>query len=141
MLIDTNVLVAAVVPNHDHHEPSGELLLTSRAASIALHSLLEFVNTMTRHRRYAWSSQAVNYQLDQFETRFEVLTIRPQQVMSLLSEFTTAGHRGPLIYDYFIGQHAAIHSIDTIVTWNERHMRQLFPPLRIVTPLEFLEAS
>lgn len=141
MLLDTNVLVAAVVPHHPHHESSGELVLAARAASIAMHTLLEFANTMTHQRRYAWSSEAVNYQLAQFEARFDVLTIRPQQVMNVLTTFISAGHRGPLIYDFFIGQHAALHSIGTIVTWNEHHMRPLFPELRVVTPVDFLKAA
>jgi predicted nucleic acid-binding protein len=139
ILLDTNVLVAAVVPQHDHHEPSAAILLRTREMAVAAHSLAEFVNTMTRNRHYAWSGDAVDFQIAQFEKRIEVLALRSGQYASALREFALAGHRGPIVYDYLIGSHAMLNGIDRIISWNIRHMQPLFPTLTVLTPEQHLE--
>jgi hypothetical protein len=75
-----------------------------------------------------------------FGSIMRVLTLAPQTLVEITRNFALQDGKGPLIYDWLIGQHAVKHDIDTIVTWNIRHMRPLFPHLRVITPAEFLES-
>ncbi len=68
-----------------------------------------------------------------------VLTLSPQTLVDVTSVFALQGFKGPLIYDWFIGQHAVKHEIGTLVTWNIKHMHRLFPEIAVQTPSQFLE--
>lgn len=139
MLLDTNVLVAAAIPTHAHHADSHALIEAAPSPSIAGHSLIEFVSTVTRLGRYEWSGEAAAQQVHKFASFMRVVALVPQDITSLASHFARAGGRGPLIYDYFIGRHAEVHELGTIVTWNAKDFRPLFPRLGIFTPSQYLE--
>ncbi len=50
--------------------------------------------------------------------------------------YAQGGGIGARLYDRLIGEAAVAHDIPMIVTWNVRHMRGLFPGLRVVAPDE-----
>ena len=138
ILIDTNVLVAALVADHIHHETSVECLLRLPASLTvaAAHSLAECYSTLTRINglyRYpaveAWTATA------NLATRIRFVALTAPQTLDAVRRFSALGI-GPRLYDYLIGASGELAGAQTIVTWNVRHFGALFPELKIVTPAE-----
>lgn len=59
------------------------------------------------------------------------------QSFEAIRGYAQDGGVGARLYDRLIGQAAVAHDIPAIVTWNVRHMRGLFPGVRVVTPGEW----
>jgi predicted nucleic acid-binding protein len=134
ILLDTNVLVAAAVPSHVHHELSNAVVIGTDRPSVAAHSLAEFVSTVTRAGLFEWTAVAAARQVRLFGGAMNIRALDADQMLGAIERFAGDNRRGPLIYDFLIGQHAVVHNIPTIVTWNVRHMVPLFPQLRVITP-------
>lgn len=139
MLLDTNVLIAAAEPKHPDHAASLRALAAVPKPVTAVHCLTEFVSTVTRASGYCWPPAATLRQLELFEAALQLVMLNDRQTLDALRPFVSAGRRGPLIYDWLIGQHAIAFGIPTIMTWNARHFVPLFPTLKIVTPAQYLE--
>lgn len=63
--------------------------------------------------------------------------LTPAQTLGAVRSYADQGGVGPRLYDKLIGETAVLNAIPTIVTWNVRQMRALFPDLAIVTPEGF----
>lgn len=142
ILIDTNVVVAALVPTHPHHGPSAAVLNDERLEIfIAAHALAEAYSTLTR-RGTGWAYQfaperavtALQSVIDLTRT----ITMSPAQTLDAIRMFSARGGRGPELYDFLIGQTGLLAGAAAIVTWNMRHFRPLFPDERVETPPECL---
>ncbi len=72
------------------------------------------------------------------ERQFAVYALDARQFTASIAAFARLGGKGPRLYDYLIGQVAALNGIAAIVTWNVRDMAPLFPQLRVDTPPRFL---
>jgi predicted nucleic acid-binding protein len=141
-LLDSNVLVAAVLERHEHHPPSDALL--GRASglrfAVAAHSFAEAYSQLTRARPAgplltpAEGTAAIDWLL----AATGLVGLSPAQSIAAIRGFAAAGGAGPLLYDHLIGQVAVLHGIPEIITWNTRHMSGLFPGLRVRTPAAFL---
>ena len=143
LLFDSNVLVAELIEDHVHHQPS-QLALKAAAGSariVAAHSITECYSVLTRAapRGYALGTASVGRALAHLSGRVQVRTLTTEQSLASILQFAQLGGRGPRLYDFLIGQVAALNGIDTIVTWNTRDYFPLFPTLRIMTPIELLE--
>lgn len=142
-LFDSTVLVAELVENHVHHEPS-RLALDAGGDDeivVASHSLAECYNQLTRPRPrgYAYETGIVARAINDMAGRVDVRTLSLEQTADALRQFAKLGGRGARVYDFLIGQVAVVHEVETIVTWNCTHFAPLFPTLRILTPSQFLE--
>ena len=144
-LFDSNVLVAELVENHVHHEASRLALETCRddEITISAHSLAECYNQLTRPRPrgYAFGTDIVSRAIADMSARVDVKTLSLQQQVDSLQQFARLGGRGARVYDFLIGQVAALYALDTIVTWNTADFVALFPRLRVLTPMQFLELA
>ncbi len=141
-LLDSNILIAGLVQDHDHHAPSAALLAKHESANyaVAAHSLAEAYVALTRQgerapfrlsARQAWVAVA------SVRSTFPLLGLTPAQVVEVVRRYAEDGGVGRRLYDALIGEVAVVHGIETIITWNTRHMRGLFPRLSVKTPREF----
>lgn len=141
-LIDTNVIVAALVRDHPHHAHSARLLNEGEELHAAAHSLAEAYNTLTRTGRgYGFASGTAIRALDTAIARIAQLELTAVQTLTAIRRFAREGGRGPRVYDALIGEHARAHAIAAIVTWNIGDMAALFPDLAVVTPAELAPAG
>lgn len=145
-LLDTNVLVAASAPGHQHHEASAALLNGDDAERFAVadHSFAEAYNTLTRRGEFApyrWTAQEAAVALAVIRSITMLVGLTPAQTYDAVRDYAADGGIGARVYDKLIGQTAVLHGIAAIVTWNARHMRGLFPDLKVVTPGEWPKAA
>lgn len=141
-LLDSNVVVAALAEEHQHHAPSLAILQTAAAEALAVaaHSYAEAFVTLTRrgerrtfHRTpdQAWAA------LESVAAVTRLVGLTPSQTFDAVRAYAAAGGVGARVYDHLIGQAAVIAGAPTIVTWNTGRLRSLFPALRVVTPEEY----
>jgi predicted nucleic acid-binding protein len=142
-LIDTNVLVALVDPEHIHHQDSWDALADARAGThaVALHSMTEFFHVATRSSPRGLGLRpavALSF-LDDHVSKFTVIGLNIDQHLTAIRQFSASGRGGPQVYDYLIGQLAVINNIPSIITWNAKHFVPLFPQLNVLTPTQFIK--
>lgn len=138
--IDSNMLVAALVDTHPHHETSAKFLVAADTAKhlIAAHSIAETYAVLTRRTLPFHLNGAVAMgQIEPVAARFTIVSLTAVQTLDAVRRFSRLG-AGPRLYDFLIGAAGEAHGVDTIVTWNTRVFEGLFPALRIVTPEAFL---
>ncbi len=144
-LIDSNVLVAVSSIEHLHHERSVGFFSSIENADlvVAVHSLSEFYNAATRRepRGVGLTPLIAKAILDKFVLNFEILGLTDREHIEAIRTFSNSGGRGPLVYDFLIGQVALIHNIPMIITWNVKHMAPLFPTLKVLAPTQFIKES
>jgi len=145
-LVDSNVLVAIVATEHQHHGfslPFGALFQRLRFA-VASHSFAEAYNTLTRggiRGPFRFSPDEALAVLEDLRSRSDLLGQTPSQAFDGIRQFALVGGIGPRLYDKLIGDVAVLHGISIIVTWNTTHMTGLFPRLTVQTPSEFVIAG
>ena len=141
-LLDSNVIVAALLSGHAHHEPSFRLIAEWRGQkpAVAAHSLAETYNTLTRPRadvRLIRTPEEAVAQLENLRPLIDLLGLTPSQVFDGIRGYAGQRGVGPRLYDKLIGDVAVVHGISTIVTWNLGHMRNLFSSMTVMDPIDF----
>lgn len=142
ILLDTSILVAAMVEAHPFHEQG--LIWLKRVTNgadegvVAAHSLAELYSILTTLPVQPRISPDEARRLIQHNViqKLDVITLGSQdytQVIELLAEI---GIIGGAIYDALILRAAAIAKVDLVVTLNERDFRRVYPDLanKIVAP-------
>ena len=140
-LLDSNVVIAALVEKHEHHALSFGVLRDSDpgALAVAAHSYAEAYGILTRksdHANFGFTAPEAWAALERVRTVTSLVGLTADQTLDAVRDFARSGGVGARLYDKLIGEAALIHAIPAIVTWNSRHMRGLFPGLRVVTPAE-----
>lgn len=64
--------------------------------------------------------------------------LSPARSSDTVRSFAENGAVGARLYDRLIGQVAIQYAILRIVSWNVRHMRDLFPDLDVCDPVDAL---
>jgi predicted nucleic acid-binding protein len=142
-LLDSNVVIAMLAEAHEHHEASIALLegeATSQLA-VAAHSYAESYSTLTRqgdHAPFRFTPEEAWAALESVRANTDLVGLTPAQTFDAVRRYAEAAGVGARLYDRLIGEAAVAHGIGTIVTWNIRHMRGLFPALEVATPDAFL---
>jgi predicted nucleic acid-binding protein len=142
VLIDSNVLVAALDQDHVHFAPSALLIERVRhSAVIATHSLAEAYNHLTRERPIGpvASPALVTTAVRTLAAASICRALNHDETVTAIDSFAKQGGRGARLYDYLIGQVAILEQVDALATWNVRHFTALFPTLRVLTPADYLE--
>jgi predicted nucleic acid-binding protein len=142
-LVDSNVIIAALVGDHEHHAASVKLFAEERdyALGIAAHSFAESYSTLTRrgvNAPFRFTAEEAWAALESVRAVTQLLGLTPAQTFDTVRSYAADGGIGPRLYDRMIGETAVIHGIAVIITWNTGHLRSLFPRLDIKTPQEFL---
>jgi len=143
LLVDSNVIVAAFVQEHVHHQASARLLNEIDAAFVvAAHSLAEAYYHLSRPERVFVELEptAVAALLESLIAATEQRALAAEEMMTAITHFAASGGRGARLYDYLIGYSAVLERVDALVTWNVRHFVALFPTMRIATPRQILES-
>ena len=142
-LLDSNVVIAAIVEDHVHHPASARLLTGFDPASfgIAAHSYAEAYVTLTRQGPSGSMGFPPSQALAALSALRAVTTLvgaTPSQTVEAVGRFAARGGIGPRLYDTLIGEAAVANGIGCIITWNIRHLAALFPGLPVMTPSSFL---
>jgi predicted nucleic acid-binding protein len=145
-LLDSNVLIAALVEGHEHHVASLALLLAEKRAefAVAAHSYAEVYSTLTRqgdHRPFRYPPEKAWAALESVRAVTALVGLTAAQTLGATRDFAEKGGIGARLYDKLIGEVAVAHEIPVIVTWNIGHMYSLFPALTMATPKDFMRAS
>lgn len=139
ILVDTNVIVAALAAAHDHHAPSLALFsVPGRHLAVAAHCYAEAFATLTRrgeHAPFRWSAAQAWGALESVAAITTLVGLTPAQSFAAVREFATAGHIGARLYDHLIAQAALAAGADMLVTWNIGHFRGLDIGIALHTPL------
>jgi predicted nucleic acid-binding protein len=141
-LIDSNVIIAALAGDHEHHPASADLFNDERnlVLGVAAHSYAETYSTLTRrgpHSPFRFTAEEAWAALESVRATTQLIGLTPAQTFETVRNYAGTGGVGPRLYDRIIGETAVVHGIPTIVTWNVGHMRGLFPALNVSTPLQF----
>lgn len=140
-LVDSNVIIAALVEAHEHHAPSLALFAEGMPRlAVSAHSHAETYATLTRrgdHARFRFTAEEAWSALESVAAVTDLIGLTPAQGFAAIGAFARQGGIGARLYDRLIGEAALAHGLPAIVTWNTGHMRGLFPALTVVTPHEF----
>ena len=144
-LIDSNVIIAALAGDHEHHASSADLFDAGRGhvLGVAAHSYAEVYSTLTRrgtHAPFRFTAEEAWAALESVRTVTRLIGLTPAQTFDTVRSYAADGGIGARLYDRMIGETAVVHGIPTIVTWNIGHMRGLFPTLDVRTPRDFPRA-
>ena len=139
VLLDTSCLVAAVLPQHEHHAATVADLARRRAANhhfiLAVHAATEAYAVLTRlpppHRVSPSDAFAV---LDRNWGNAEMVGLTHTESWRVLRSHATVGIGGGRVYDGQIAQCARKAKAAEILTWNVRHFETL-SGVRAVTPV------
>ena len=121
---DTTVLVAGVLEEHEHHEPSFSALSSASRTSAfcAAHNVAEVYATLTRYP----GKQRVNAEqallaLTAIESRFTIVALETREYLAAIRRFAAIGITGGTIYDGLIAACALKAKADVLYTWNIGH--------------------
>jgi predicted nucleic acid-binding protein len=126
VLLDANCLVAAALPQHEHHRTTVADLTRRDAAGdtfvMAAHALLEAFAVLTRipppHRLAPGDAVAI---LDRNWGQAEAISLAAAESWRVLRQAASAGQAGGRVYDAVIAAAAKKGKADELLTWNVRH--------------------
>jgi predicted nucleic acid-binding protein len=142
ILLDTSILVAAIVEDHPDHEKG--MHWCRRVADgtdkgfVSAHSLAELyaiLTTLPVQPRI--SPQAAHYLIQKnVLEKFDVVVLSGRDYVEVLEMLAGIGVTGGATYDALILRTALNAEVDMVVTLNEKDFRRVYPDLadKIVAP-------
>lgn len=138
ILVDTNVIVAALAQAHEHHAPSLALFGAGLDLAVAAHCHAEAFTTLTRrgdHAPFRWPAHEAWAALESVAAVTRLVGLTPAQSFAATRDFAAAGHIGARIYDHLIASAAQAAGAAMLVTWNVEHFQGLVAdPMIVRTP-------
>ncbi len=140
---DTNVLIAAFLTAHPHHQAARPILERVKTSSnegfVAAHSLAESYAVLTRLPQGQQVPASVAWQLinENVVKHFSVVALTPKDYARTLEKASANGVEGGRVYDALLLCAAAKSSAERIYTFNVGHFQNMADePLRkrIVAP-------
>jgi len=131
--VDTNILVAASVQDHQHHAQAFELVRKVKEGSlqgcISAHGLAEFYSVLTRapFSPRVHPAEAGRFLEDNILPHFELVTLSPDDYKQVLSTSAKAGLVGGVVFDALHLHCAQKAACDRIYTFNVKDFRALAP--------------
>lgn len=143
VLVDTNVIVAALAEAHEHHAPSLAIFAAGSpvAIAVAAHSYAEAFTTLTRrgeHAPFRWPPGEAWAALESVAAATRLVGLTPAQSFAAVRDFAGAGQIGARVYDHLIARAAQAADAQSLVTWNVAHFRSLIDGLDVRTPVALL---
>lgn len=141
--LDTNVLVAASVQEHPHHEQSFDLLKAVKERTlqgcIGTHGLAEFYSVLTRapFTPRVHPAEAGRFLDDNILPYFEIVALSADDYRAVLHSCSNASLIGGVVFDALHLYSAQKAGCDRVYTFNLKDFRALAPPElegRIVAP-------
>jgi predicted nucleic acid-binding protein len=136
--LDSSVLVAAFLTNHEHHDPSLNLLLRydSSNAACSAHSLAEVYSTITgtSGKDRVSGDEALLF-LGDIRQRLTLVALEAEEVLRAI-EASAGSITSAAIYDSLIGHCALKAKAEVLYTWNVKDFKRLKPEIaaRVQTP-------
>jgi predicted nucleic acid-binding protein len=130
---DTNVLVAAFVTNHSHHNAARPVLEKIKAGTdegfVAAHSLAECYAVLTRLPGMNQVSPGTAWQLisENIIKNFTVISLSPKEYARTLEDGALLNVQGGKIYDALLIGAAIKSGASRIYTFNVSHFQSLVP--------------
>jgi predicted nucleic acid-binding protein len=121
IFLDTTVLVAAVLGDHEHHVRSFPLLSAAKRSSAfcAAHNLAEVYVTLTRYPgRDRLTAEQALLSVEKIEERLTIVTLDAAAYSAAIRRFAALGIVGATLYDGLIAACALKANVDVIYTWN-----------------------
>lgn len=142
VLLDTSVLVAALVRAHPRHADAVPWLARALAGEIALvvaaHTLAELQATLTvlPLKPRISPQTALRLRRDSLPASTEVVALTAEDYEVIVGRISELGLAGGVIYDALITRAAETAGADRLVTLNERDFRRAWPEgeVRITGP-------
>ena len=135
---DTNVLIAAYCPWHDHHEPSRREIDRLRAGKadlvVAAHSLIEMYSVLTRIPQWRMSPEDALTLIRSNLEGVQTIQLAADEVWDTLDRAQHLGIRGGRIHDVLIARCALRGGATTLLTWNDRHFSSFASQIRVLRP-------
>jgi predicted nucleic acid-binding protein len=131
IFFDSNVLIAAALPEHDHHAASSARLATLQAGggALAAHSLAETYNTLSRLSTYGIPPHDVLSIVHHAVKTYRVVTLTAAETIKTIEDAAARQLAGPIIYDSLLLACARKIDARIIYTSNTRHFRRIAPDL------------
>lgn len=135
VLLDTSVLVAAMVEGHPAHGQALPWLQRVRAGTdtgvVAAHSIVELYAVLTRLPVQPRISPAIAQQVIERNVLdiCEIVAISAVDYASVLAHLAATGIMGGATYDALIMYAAVKVEVDQILTLNEKDFRRIYPAL------------
>ena len=141
-LLDTSVVVPAVLQRHSFHSRALPWLIKAETGEIdgiiSSHTLAEVYKVLTglNSRPRFTSSQVMEIISDKLRPIFEIVTLDADDQFVVLRQLADLDIRGGTIYDGLIAYAAYKSEAEQIVTFNESDFRRVSAglPLQIVVP-------
>lgn len=130
---DTNVLVAASVQDHQHHEQSFDLLKAVKEGTlqgcIGTHGLAEFYSVLTRapFTPRIHPAEAGRFLDDNILPYFELVALSADDYKAVLRSCTNDGLIGGVVFDALHLHSALKAGCDRVYTFNLKDFRGLAP--------------
>jgi predicted nucleic acid-binding protein len=125
---DTSVLIAAVLVQHVHHQPSSAAYLRAdkKNGCCAAHTLAEVYASLTRlpGPQRIGGDQALLF-LEDIRRRLTIITLDEEDYCSAIASAVAEGVVGGTIYDGLLAKCALKANAMTIYTWDLDHFRLL----------------
>src|SRR5437879_5493565 len=121
VLIDTSVLVSAMLPDHVHHAQSRPWIERAKAGAfelvIAGHSLAEAYSVLTRLPRRPRITPANALQLIQenVSPHAKIVTLSGDDYVQLITQLSQTGVAGGAVYDALIAKAAELSGVDQLL--------------------------
>jgi predicted nucleic acid-binding protein len=140
---DTNVLVAACVAGHPHHNAARPVLERIKASVdkgfVASHSLAESYAVLTRLPSASHVPPGVTWQLisENIVRNFTSISLSPKEYSKTLEDAALLNVQGGRIYDALLLSAAIKSGAERIYTFNVSHFQSVAPPNfagRLVSP-------
>lgn len=133
VLLDTSVLVAALVRSHPRHSQGRPWLTRALAGEVGLvvaaHTLAELHATLTSLpvRPRISPHTAARLRDDNLPPETEIVALTAEDYRVVLERVTELGLAGGVVYDGLIARAAEIAAVDRLLTLNERDFRRAWP--------------
>jgi len=133
VLLDTSVLVAALVRSHPRHAEALPWLARALAGEIALviaaHTLAELHATLTTLpvRPRISPETALRLRIEGLPEAAEVVALSADDDQAVVRRMAELGLAGGVVYDALIARAAEMAGVDCLVTLNESDFRRAWP--------------
>ncbi|MCS7066651.1 MAG: PIN domain-containing protein [Fimbriimonadales bacterium] len=140
VLLDTSMLVAALIESHPSHEWCLHWLQRvhrqEATGVVSAHSLLELYAVLTRLPVNPPIASATAWRLIEHNLhgKVEIVGLSADDYWTLVQSLAERQIRGGRVYDALIAAAGAQAQVEAIVTLNPRHFEQLTHDLQVLSP-------
>ena len=137
ILLDTSVVVAALMPAHSQHAWARPYF-GIKGASVCAHTLAELYAVLTASPQFRLPPASATTVVTQLAASLNVVTLEPELYLKTIQRISVLGLGGGAIYDALIAEAALKVKATQLVTLNAKHFVRLGMDIAglVVTPQE-----